>query len=303
MKARRLHPRVPRVAVGTALVVAGWLTAAAGTSILGDVRRAREDDRRVAILEVQRRALLGGHPPATAEAVRRLSAAVAEAARAAEALATAILGPEPPDRTPAADASVSGRAEAFFDLAWFAEEMRATAAAANVELAPREAFGFAEHAEGAPRSEDVAHVERQRERIERLLRGLFAAGPARLEHIRRERPVSERSGRRVRGVESGAERDYFDPDPATLFRHHRKMDTMAFQIAFVATGAGTLRAFLNGLLTDPMAWVVRSVQVKPLAPGLDAQSDRLAARPLRVELIVESVESGGRTGAPMEEAS
>jgi len=317
-----------RVAVAAGFGAALLMTAGAGISLLGDIGRVQANERRAATLEGQRRGLLGGRPPATEAVAERLRAAREEAGRGADALALAVLGPERPDqperleqserlampeglpsagllqsRLRAREESVSGRADAFFDLAWFAEEMRATAAAANVELGPREAFGFAEHAEGAPRSEDVPRIERQRERIEHLLRGLFAAGPARLEHIRRERPGPGAPGRASRGLDSGAERDFFDPDPGRLLRRHRNMDTLAFQIAFVATGAGTLRGFLNGLLADRAEWVVRSVEVKALAagPGLDA--DRLEARPLRVELVVESIEALRRSGSSAEERS
>lgn len=315
--------------VGAAGLCTAWLlTAGAGISLLGDIERVQANDRRAASLEGQRRVLLGGRLPATEGVAERLRAAMEEADRGADALELAVLGslrpdwpkrleqaeyPEQPQRLSPPGASesrlrpredsVRGRADAFFDLAWFAEEMRATAAAANVELAPREAFGFAEHAEGAPRSEDVPRVERQRERIEHLLRGLFAARPARLEHVRRERPGSGAPGRASRGPDSGAERDYFDPEPGRLLRRHRAVDTLAFQIAFVATGAGTLRGFLNGLLADRTAWVVRSVEVKSLAasPGLDP--DRLEARPLRVELVIESIEALLRSGSSAEERS
>jgi hypothetical protein len=213
-----------------------------------------------------------------------------------------LVGPLPSTSRPGLDESVTERTDAFFDLAWFAEEMRATAAAANVELLPREAFGFAEHAEGAPRSEDVGRVARQRERIESLLRQLFKVGPTRLEYIRRERSRIDPSDVRARRPQSGAEPDYFEPVDDLLVRRTWNVDTLAFKVGFVAIGSGPLRALLNHLLEDATGWVVRWVEVNPVE-GVSLQRSGLAvAPPLRFELLVESLEGPVR-GRPREERS
>jgi len=270
---------------GIVMVFAGlfWTT-------IREVADVQWQTGRIADLERRRSGLLAGDPAASEETTLRLRAVLGETERVANALEAGLFGTVPPRLLGAGDESVRERADAFFDLAWYTEEMRATAAAANVELVPREAFGFAVHAEGAPRSEDVARVHRQRERIERLLRLLFAAGPARLEWVRRERPVIDRAGISGRADESGTERDYFEPEPHLLLRQRGALETMAFQLCFVATGAEVLRTLINGLLADETAWVVRWVEVKPIGDPASAERHSLAAQPLRFSLLIESLE-------------
>lgn len=265
---------------------------------------ARLQAGRIVDLERRRSGLLAGDPAASEETTRRLRAVLGEAQRAADGLEARLLGSVPQQLLGAGDEAVRERADAFFDLAWYTEEMRATAAAANVELAPREAFGFAVHAEGAPRNEDVARVHRQRERIERLLRLLFVAGPARLDWVRRERPATDRLAVSGRGEESGAERDYFEPESHLLLRERGTFETLAFQLCFVATGAEVLRTLINGLLGDEKAWVVRWIEVKPIGDpasvAASAEGNILAARPLRVLLLIESLEGRVRSDPPEE---
>jgi hypothetical protein len=265
---------------------------------------ARLQAGRIVDLERRRGGLLAGDPAASEETTRRLRAVLDETARAADALDARLLGSVPQELLGADDEAVRERADAFFDLAWYTEEMRATAAAANVELAPREAFGFAVHAEGAPRNEDVARVHRQRERIERLLRLLFTAGPLRLDWIRRERPATDRLAVSGRAEESGAERDYFEPESHLLLRERGTLETLAFQVCFVATGAEVVRTLINGLLADERAWVVRWIEVKPIgdpaSSAASAEGHTLAAPPLRVSLLVESVEGRVRSDLPEE---
>ena len=281
-----------RMALAVLFLSWGVLAAASVTNAM----RVRRDEARAADLAATRRALLSGDVPATDATARRVKAAAEEWALRAAAWEARLVGPSPPMLRPGLEESVTERTDAFFDLAWFAEEMRATAAAANVELLPREAFGFAEHAEGAPRSEDVSRVERQRERIESLLRQLFKSGPTRLDYVRRERSSIDHSGSRTRWPQSGAELDYFEPADDLLLRRKWKVDTIAFKIGFVASGAGPLRALLNHLLEDATGWVVRWIEVNPVE-RVGLQRSGLAAAPsLRFELLLESLEGpvGGR---------
>lgn len=280
------------VALGGVLIVALGLIVVLVCNGLA----VRELAGRGADLERRRATLLAGDPVPTGETTRRLNLLLEEARNSADALETRLFGRGRMEGSDPRDDSARERADAFFDLAWYTEEMRATAAAANVELLPREAFGFAAHAEGAPRSEDVPRVHRQRERIERLLRLLFAAGPARLDSVRRERPPEDRSLPRERAEDSGAERDYFEPESHLLIRRSVKVDTLAFRLCFVATGAGVLRTLINGLLADETGWMVRWVEVNPVEDAAVAARDMLVARPLRVSLLIESLEGSARAG-------
>lgn len=287
-----------RAALAVALSVSGGLTAASVVNAL----RVRRDEARATALAATRRALLSGDVPATDATARRVKVAAEEWALCASAWEARLVGPSPSTLRPGLEESVTERTDAFFDLAWFAEEMRATAAAANVELLPREAFGFAEHAEGAPRNEDVGRVERQRERIESLLRQLFKSGPTRLDYVRRERSAIDPSRSRAHWPQSGADSDYFEPADDLLLRRRWNVDTMAFKVGFVAKGAGPLRALLNHLLEDATGWIVRWVEVNPVEAVALTRNGLAAAPPLRFELLVESLE-GPVDGRHREERS
>jgi hypothetical protein len=75
-----------------------------------------------------------------------------------------------------------------------------------------------------------------------------------------------------------------------LLRQRGALETMAFQLCFVATGAEVLRTLINGLLADETAWVVRWVEVKPIGDSASAERHSLAAQPLRFSLLIESLE-------------
>ena len=230
---RKVRSIPPWFVMGGVLLVCGGVIA----SIVWSAMRVRRQEARCSDLEARQRALLAGRVPATEETSRQLRGTWEALTRRAGDWEARLVGSPSSGLRSVSEESVTERADAFFDLAWFAEEMRATAATANVELLPHEAFGFAEHVEGAPRNEDVGRVERQRERIEGLLRELFAAGPARLDYIRRERPVENPPGSLTRGRSAGAERDYFEPTDALLVRHRWDVDTLAFRMSFVTNGA------------------------------------------------------------------
>ena len=192
--------------------------------------------------------------------------------------------------------AVRERADAFFDLAWFVEYMRAAAAERDVRLNDAEHFGFASHTRSAPTQEQVDRVLRQRLRLEALLTSLFDARPARLESVRRESPDGAVAGR-ARTSESSTP-DHFSLESRLSLRRSGWVDTLAFRVAFTGDTA-CLRRFINRVASDPTPWVVRLVEVEPEAPGgaaLPTEGDRSPAlpairpRPLRFVVTVESVE-------------
>ena len=247
-------------------------------------------------LEDRRMLFLRQSPLPTPETAAQIVAARLSIERAAEeGAAHLIANSAPPAESPATD-PVRERAGAYFDLAWYVEEMRATAVAEDVQLLEGEGFGFSSHAHSGPDSEHIGRVLRQRMHLERLLKALFSVRPASLESVRRESPLTTAVGPRGGADPAGA--DYFRIDPASSLRRSGMIDTLAFRLVFVGN-TGCLRDLLNRLLEDETPWMVRLVEVEPAArPGAGGSANTPSGRtasPIgpalsRFALTIETIE-------------
>lgn len=179
-----------------------------------------------------------------------------EFARLSEELATL-----QPTAEPASPEDVSwpkNRAEAFFALAQFVEDMRERAADSGVAIAADERFGFAEHAHTGPTLAEIAPVFGERLVAERLLAALFDAKPARFVGLQRPR------SRRL--VSGGAEEmhDDFERGGSVGAGGAEAGGPCAFRMIFEGR-TESLRALLNRLASDASPAVVRSVEAQRVA--------------------------------------
>ncbi len=148
--------------------------------------------------------------------------------------------------------------DAFFDIASFVEKTRAAAGQAKVGFSPDEHFGFAAYANEGPAPEFLPAVFRQRLLVQRLVETLIEARPLALLGLRRE-PLAP-----AQSAAKNVATDFFTFDRALSLRQPGQVDTMAFRLEFSGQTA-TLRNFLNSLARFPQPFVVRSVDVEPLA--------------------------------------
>ncbi len=164
--------------------------------------------------------------------------------------------------------------DAFFDIASFVEKTRTATGQAKVGFSPDDHFGFAAYANEGPAPELVPAVFRQRLLVQRLVDTLLEARPLALLGLRRESVVAGQSPAKNAAV------DYFAMDRALSLRQPGQLDTMAFRLEFSGQTA-TLRNFLNSLAAFSQPFVVRSVEVEPLAaPGVTPAAVAGAAVPL-----------------------
>lgn len=259
-------------------------------------------------LQDRRLQLLRQTPSPTPEIAAQIVAARQSIERAAEAGAARLIAGSIEPEDSRATEPVRERAGAYFDLAWFVEEMRATAVAEDIQLMEGESFGFSSHAHSGPASEHIGRVLRQRLHLERLLKALFSVRPARLESVRRESPLPGSAAARVGADPAGA--DYFRIDPASSLRRSGVIDTLAFRLVFVGN-TGCLRDFLNRLMEDETPWMVRLVEVEPAAragAGRPAGNpsgktvSRIGPALSRFALTIETIERLGATPAGREKS-
>lgn len=238
----------------------GWLAYRERTAVMGEIQQILRAREAMENLE-----------PAPTEA--RLAALRVESARtgadlqALRALLLESLAPLAPPRDLRAD-------DLYFELIAFVERMREEAASAGVDLASSEQFGFQRFIEAhrillpgketSPDSKRVVNrVHLQKQVIEALLQGLFAANPVALKAVRRE-PVMRISsaGRTL---------------PAGLFRMGTRgkralpegVESTGFKIIFAGRTAA-LRRFLHEIAELPLPVGVRSVSVsRPQQRGSD----------------------------------
>ncbi len=199
---------------------------------------------------------------------------------------------------PAAPAARAG--DLFFDLASFAEEIRARAAQAGVTVKPDEHFGFATHRHEGPGSDLIPAVGRQRASVQYLVGALLAAQPRTLVAVQRERPLTAAQRARRHQVPppettsagpaaaGGAPEDFFDFDAALSVRVPGLVDSDAFRLEFTGQ-TPALRAFLNTLTLSRLPVIVRSVEVEPLAAGrTGANPEGSAADGAPVPLVAQN---------------
>ena len=165
-------------------------------------------------------------------------------------------------------AVLSGRAEAFFNLAQFVEETRTRAQLAGVRLRADEHFGFSRYTHDAPETGQIAAVMRDQVRLKCLLDALLEAQPAEIISVQCEAPVAKvdeaRRATPDRPVTvrtspvAGAE--YFALDPRISRRVPGLVETAAFRLSF-AGRTPTLRTLLNKLAAMEPLVVVRTVEV------------------------------------------
>jgi len=259
-------------------------------------------------LQDRRLLLLGQAPAPTPEIAAQIVAARKSFERAAEEGAARLIAGSIEPEGSRANEPVQERAGAYFDLAWFVEEMRATAVAEDIQLVDGESFGFSSHAHSGPDSAHIGRVLRQRRHLERLLKALFSVRPARLESVRRESPWPGSAAARVSAGPAGA--DYFRIDPVSSLRRSGSVDTLAFRLVFVGN-TGCLRDFLNRLMEDETPWMVRLVEVEPAVraqagtpPG---NTDGKTIAPIgpalsRFALTIETIERLGVSPAQLEKS-
>lgn len=176
--------------------------------------------------------------------------------------------------------------DAYFEVAAFVEQMRASAVQARVAVRPDERFGFAALALEGPPPDLVAAVERQRVGTQRLLEFLLRSQPQALLAVQREPPLTapERAQRNHRprpGAEPSpaaqarsdglAAADYFAFDRNLSLRIAGVVDSDAFRLEFTGR-TSSLRMFLNRLAASPCPVAVRSIEVAPLPPGIRESS-------------------------------
>jgi hypothetical protein len=302
---RAFVPRLYLPGVGLALAVLVLL--AEGAWMAQTWRREQRGRDRERRLEARIVALQANRPAPTERVAADLAAAGAELEQQAAASLDPWQGPRGETDEARGEGAVHGRTGAFFDLAWFVEDMRATAAAQDVRLAEGEQFGFASHVRSAPAPGEVDRVLRQRFRVESLLHALFAARPERLESVRRERPDGAANGRPR--VTETASSDLFTLEPRLSVRRKVKVDTLAFRLVFTGT-TECLRRFVNEVASGPTPWLIRLVEVEPAVPrtpvapaAADPETGPIPvinAQPSRFVVLLESFESLGDLNAARE---
>jgi hypothetical protein len=167
--------------------------------------------------------------------------------------------------------------DAFFDLASFVENMRASAAKAEVIVPPGSWFGFTTYSSTGPSGDQIPLVFRQRQYVEYLLGALFSAKPREIRAVERSRPLSAAQKAAIQaaidqgnaapttseGTSSESAADFFVIDPRTSASNQGFVDTAPFRLTFSGT-TEVLRNFLNELAQFKLPVVVRSVEVEPL---------------------------------------
>lgn len=200
-------------------------------------------------------------------------------------------GRGPLAQSPEPRSALPTRAEAFFELAQFVDEMRELAKHEDVALVPGERFGFAAYANVGPPPELMSEIARQKLTLRAMLPLLFQARPARILAVRRERPVAATAPDLTRLEETAAsERDYFEPSRLGCPVEIKDAQAGAYQLVF-ASETGALRDFLNALARSELPLIVSSVEAEPMAGGeRTAQDGRHASQftvtVVRIELPV-----------------
>ncbi len=167
-------------------------------------------------------------------------------------------------------AGTAKRAEAFFDLARFVDDLTERCLAEEIEIPDGLRFGFASHATVAPAVELIPLLSRQSGAVEDLMNALISAAPQRIDSVRRERPAATgasgaNQGRSAVSSEPGsspASGDFFVPETQSSIAESLGLTALSFRVGFVGTTA-CLRRFLNDLAQGEAPWCVTMVDVQP----------------------------------------
>lgn len=264
---------------------------------------AREAMTRLMEREAELAAESARSPQPRAETAGRLERERAEAERMLASLRALFEGSGVAAERLAAPIPV-GRTDAYFDLATYAEELRALAERHGLIVRPEAArFGFTAYEHEGPGPERIDAVFRQRLVAGYLLTLLFEARPAALLSVKRGpalaagQPATVATTQDTGGGETGRPepdlseaQDTFTIDPRMTARVPGIIETLAFRVVFIGA-TSTLRTFLNDLASFGLPVLVRDIEVEP------ATSQEMA------ELPVETPGAGGEhpaaeTGIP-----
>ncbi len=306
----------------TGCLLAGCLTGllAEGFAVLHYRAEAARSRGRMedAVRELRR---LDELQPQPSPAMLERSEAAREAAmKSVEATRSAVLGRPSRFQEETGSMETSQRAEAYFDLARFADGLTELCLAEDIEIPAGLRFGFASHASVAPAAELIPQLLLQSTAIEDLVAALVATGPRRIESVRRERPsVPEgkvaHASKVLPSRESGGDAaDYFTHDTEGGVARKLGFGCLAFRVGFIGTTA-TLRHFLNHLARCDAPWCVTAVEAKSLEPadrqmspremqptGAEPAGTPLRLTPLYARYVVtaEWIQDWGRGEIPVE---
>lgn len=259
-------------AAAVAFVVA---LSAEGGLLLRFRRAAQTAAATLATRQREWRTLAALRPPPTPVGAEAVAADCARAAAQLEALEDefgncAEAAASPADRGPG---PTSG-ADEFFELARLIQSLRQQAEAAGVQLRSGEQFGFSAYAHQGPGPALVAGVRRQRRVIGYLIGALCAAGPKQLLAVQRTWPgaAAAAPSRAPLDADAAEGPDLFVLDSRLELREPGLLETDGVRLVFTGYTA-SLRRLLNRLAGSGLPFVVRSVEVEPVAsakPGRTA---------------------------------
>jgi len=172
--------------------------------------------------------------------------------------------------------------DAYFDLSYYVERVRAAAEAASIRTALDTRFGFTDYAKTGPEAELIPAVFIQRQYAEYLMTALIASQPAEFIGLQRERPLSAEEKRLQEEALAAGQAspssgysdsagDFFTIDPGTSARVPGFVETQPFRITFTGY-TSALRNFLNELASFKLPVVVRSVEVEALNKDASGQA-------------------------------
>lgn len=190
--------------------------------------------------------------------------------------------------------------DAYFDLSYYVERVRAAAEAASIRTALDTRFGFTDYTKTGPEGELIPAVFIQRQYAEYLMTALIASQPAEFVGLQRERPLTAEQKRlhdeavaagqtSSLSADSGTAGDFFTIDPGTSARVPGFVETQPFRITFIGY-TSALRNFLNELASFKLPVVVRSVEVEAL--NKDASGQAPTPRPAATPVFGDASQNG-----------
>jgi hypothetical protein len=261
--------------------------------------RATKAERQLRVRSTQWRALAGSQPAPVTNVAAAIEAEVAKIERRANALLRQLnfSGSDPVRGGDVPEA----RADAFFSIARFMAEQRASAQRAGVEVPETETFSFSAHRNSGPPVEHIATVHRQTLIASQLLQALWQVGPVGFTGLQRENPAIkiELSGGTTDANREGRPEDWFVWPAERSLARDEIVDTLALRIGFVGRTA-TLRAFLAAIARSKAPLVVREVTVQSLGANGRASGGRRTLEDLfRDETTPGAGETGSETTVPI----
>lgn len=185
--------------------------------------------------------------------------------------------------------------DVFFEINAAIERLRAAAREREIELAPKERFGFSAYIDHGPLPPDANRTETDVRAVESLLRRLFAAQPRRLVSVHRtiSGGTADVKGKRTEGFAVSPSSRRADDDGFAL-----RPDITAAATGLVRTSAvklifegqtEALRCFLNSIVSVDQAWFVRLVEVEPVHAKSQEAEPFVAPTVSRFTVVVERV--------------